>query len=149
MSDGELSTSTMLQRIFKTTSIGRFIKRYDKQMENAPFHIYISRLCENRNIVPERVIRKSGIERTYGHQLFNGRRKPSRDKVLQLAFGLGMNYNEVQELLKVARKSALYPRVKRDAVIIYALKRRLSFEDVQTTLFELSLPLLGKEDRNE
>jgi hypothetical protein len=118
-------------------------------MEYIPFGARITDLCVSKNVKPGRVINKSGIERTYGHQLFNGRRKPSRDKVLQLAFGFEMNYGEAQELLKAARKSALYPRVKRDAVIIYALNRGLGVYDVQATLRDLNLPLLGKEDRYE
>ena len=31
-------------------------------------------------LVPERVIRAASIDRTYGHQIFNGTRRPSRDK---------------------------------------------------------------------
>ncbi len=145
----EISTSKLLQRLFKTSNISSFIKRHDKQMDPVLFHCYISDLCASRKVIAEHVIARSGIERTYGHQLFNGRRKPSRDKVLQLAFGFKLSYDETQELLKVARKSFLYPRVKRDAIIIYALKQGHTISDVQITLYDLGLPLLGKEERNE
>ena len=149
MPDKKISTSNLLQRLFKTTNIKSFIKRYDKQIAYMPFNAYLANLCEMRDTVPERVIKKSGIERTYGHQLFSGRRKPSRDKVIQLAFGFDMDYDEIQEFLKTARKSLLYPKIKRDAVIIYALKRKLSIDSVQATLLELELPVLGREDRYE
>ena len=59
-----------------------------------------------------------------------------------------MDYDETQDLLKIARKSPLYPKVKRDAVIIFALTRGLGIMDIQATLDELFLPLLGKEERN-
>ena len=147
MTPEKISTSTLLHRLFKTASIERFIRHFDKQMEYVPFDAYITDLCERMNIKPQHIIIKAGIERTYGHQLFSGRRKPSRDKVIQLAFGFVMNYNEAQELLKAARKSPLHPKVKRDAVIIYALNRKLDVNDVQTTLHELCLPVLGTEDR--
>lgn len=149
MRDENISTSELLQRLFKTSSISRFIRHYDKQMTNAPFNEYLTSLCLIKGVVAEHVINKSRIERTYGHQLFNGRRKPSRDKVIQLAFGFGMNFDETQTLLKTARKSALYPKLKRDAVIIYALKHGLNIDDVQETLHDLDLPLLGKEERYE
>ncbi len=149
MQDDKITTSTLLQKLFKTSSITRFIKHYDEQMKPTYFSEYLSILCKNRKTISEHVIIKSGIERTYGHQIFNGRRKPSRDKVIQLAFGFGMNYDEAQELLKVARKSPLYPKIKRDAVVIYALKHKLTIGDVQATLCDLTLPLLGKEERYE
>lgn len=148
MPDDKISTSTLLQRLFKTRHIGAFIKRYNAQMQPLPFHQYINLLCESKGVLPAHVIAKSGVERTFGHQLFNGTRNPSRDKVLQLAFGFEMDYQEVKELLNAARKRALHPRIQRDAVLIYALENKHSLDDTQATLSDLSLPLLG-EDRYE
>jgi transcriptional regulator with XRE-family HTH domain len=96
---------------------------------------------------PNQAIKKSGVERTYGHQFFRGRRTPSRDKVIMLAFGFGLDYDETQEFLKAARKSPLHPKIMRDVVIIHALKNNNCIEDVLATLHELELPLLGKEER--
>jgi hypothetical protein len=149
MADEKTTTNTLLQRLFKTASITRFIGRYGEQMKRAPFKVYINQLCVDRDTVPERIIRTSGIERTYGHQIFNGRKNPSRDKVIQLAFGFELGYDEAQELLRMARKSTLYPKIERDAVVIYALNKRLSVDDVQATLEELALPTLGKDDKYE
>jgi len=148
MPEKEIETGDLLNKVIKTASINRFIKRHGSSMEPVSFHKYVSDLCAQRYILPARVIEKSGIERTFGHQIFNGRRNPSRDKVIQIALGFGMDYKETQELLKVARKSALYPKIKRDAVMIYALENNLSFYDIQATLSELSLPLLGGEGDN-
>ena len=47
------------------------------------------------------------MPRNYAYQLFNGTRKPSRDKVIQLAFGFGLSVDDTQELLKVARQAPL------------------------------------------
>lgn len=149
MAKERIPTGTLLQRLFKTKSIKRFISTYDEEMKRVPFSAYINRLCNDRDAVPEQIIKKSGIDRTYGHQIFNGARNPSRDKVIQLAFGFEMDYGEAQELLKIARKSSLYARIERDAVLIYALNKKLAISDVQATLKDLGLPLLGKEDKYE
>jgi transcriptional regulator with XRE-family HTH domain len=146
MSEEKVPTNTLLQRLFKTTSIDRFIRRYDEDMSHFPsFKKYINDLCTDKGVTAESIIKKADIERTYGHQLFNGTRKPSRDKVLQLAFGFEAGYEETQKLLSVARKSALHPKVKRDAAIIFALEKGLDIIAVQSTLFELGIPILGKE----
>jgi len=147
MRSEQISTSSLLQRLFKTNHLGRFIRHYEKQLDSVTFSEYINQLCAYRGVAPAQIIKKSNIERTFGHQLFNGRRTPSRDKVIQLAFGFEMDYDETQALLKTACKSPLYPKVKRDAVVIYALKRGFGIMEVQATLDELSLPLLGKDER--
>ena len=146
MAGKKIPTSVLLQRLFKTSSISRFINNYSEKAGGvAEFNEYINNLCAQKDISPKEVIKKSDIERNYGHQLFKGIRKPSRDKVIQLAFGFELSYEETQKLLAVARKSALYAKIERDAVIIYALKHKYNIQDVQLTLYELSIPLLGDE----
>jgi hypothetical protein len=147
MAKEKITTSKLLSRLFKTVSLKSFINRYFGGQENISFSAHINELCRKNKTIPAAVISKSGIERTFGHQLFNGRRKPTRDKVIQLAFGFEMNFEETQELLKTAQQRTLYPKLKRDAVIIYALNRGFTVKDVQTTLAELSIPMLGREER--
>jgi len=145
MPNNRISTSTLLQRLFKTTSLERVINRFDDAELDVPlFHEYICNLCTEKGIVPEQIIKNADIERTFGHKFFNGTRNPSRDRVIQLAFGFCMDYDETQKLLIIAKRGALYAKVKRDAVIIYALKRGLDVFAVQATLYELSMPLLGE-----
>jgi len=140
----EAGTGEFLRRLRKTSDIITFIKTNSEEMEEISFHDYINGLCTEKDILPARVIERAGIERTFGHQLFNGRRNPSRDKVIQLALGFEMVYTEAQDLLQAARKNALYPKTKRDAVIIFALENKLSYTDVQTILHELALPLISE-----
>ena len=141
-----ITTSKLLQNLFKTASLDRFLRRLDDTDCNIPpFHEYINTVCTEKNVTQEHIIKKADIERTYGHQLFRGTRTPSRDKVIQLAFGFELGYEETQKLLSIARKSNLHPKVKRDAVIIYALERELTLDDVQATLFDLNIKLLGKD----
>ena len=147
MSKENNTTGTLLSKLFKTSNVGRFIKNHDKDMQDyLSFDKYLKQLCTEKNLKPGWVIKKSNLERTYGHQIFNGTRNPSRDKVIQLAFGFGLDYDETQELIKEARKNPLYAKIKRDAVIIYALKNEHSITALDNTLYELSLPLLGKEE---
>ena len=75
--------------------------------------------------------------------MFNGTRRPSRDKVIQLAFGFGLGVDETQRLLRAADKSLLYPRLKRDAVILYGLQKSLPILAVQENLVKYGLTMLG------
>jgi hypothetical protein len=103
----------------------------------------IRSLCEERGLVPEQVILRAEIDRTYGHQLFSGVRRPSRDKVIQLALGMELGVDETQKLLRSAGKSELYPRLKREAVILYCLRKGASVLDTQELLSRYGFSLLG------
>lgn len=104
----------------------------------------LQRLCFEKKVELAQVIRRSGIDRTYGYQLFNGRRLPSRDKLIQLGFGFPLVLSELQLLLRMAGKSQLYPKIKRDAAIIYGLNNNYTVTQMQELLEELKLPLLDK-----
>ena len=109
-----------------------------------PFPDYIIQMCLDREEPREHVIKRSGINRTYGHQLFNGTRKPSRDKVIQLAIGFGLNIEQTQQLLKSAQESPLTPRVKRDAAILYCIMHHFDFSETQKLLVGFDMAVLGR-----
>ena len=141
---GNTSTITLLKKLFNSPNLEVFMESNESEMYTLPFHTYISVVCEEKGEIPEHIIKRSAIDRTYGHQLFNGTRKPSRDKVLQLAIGLELNFNETQKLLQVARKSILYPKIKRDAAIIHCIRNKKEINETQAVLEALGLtPLSG------
>ena len=139
----KLATSSLMQRLSRTTRLDHFLKKYECEMQPLHFDEYIRGLCLARGEVQERVILRAGVDRTYGHQLFNGRRRPSRDKALQLAFGFGLDVEETQKLLRAAGKSELYPRLKRDAVLIWCLQEHKTVMETQELLSGYGLTLLG------
>jgi hypothetical protein len=141
----DLKTSVLLRRLLKTVNLEGFMKDNANVMRVTPFHIYICELSRKMELVPEQVIKRASIERTYGHQLFNGTRRPSRDKVIQLAFGFELDVDGTQQLLKVGQKSPLYPKIMRDAAIIYCLNNRKDIIETQSVLEALKLSLLGGE----
>ena len=143
-----IRTSALMRKLHKTKKIDSFLSEQEAQFEHETFRDCLKKHCAAKNTIPEHVISHAQIDRTYGHQLFNGTRKPSRDKVIQLAFGLGLDVEETQQLLRSASKSALYPRVRRDAVIIYALKEHWRMMDVQEALDRYQLTLLGEEGKD-
>ena len=140
-----LRTTTLMKRLFKAQDLPAFMEKNEVYMQAPSFAAYINRLCEEYGLVPERVIKQAQIERSYGHQLFNGTRTPSRDKALQLAFAFRLNVEQTQDLLRLAGKGALYPKLKRDAVIINCLSRGKNMFQVQEALAFFGLTLLGGE----
>ena len=139
----QVSTQELWGRLFKSSTVETWLESTGQTQHLPAFSEYVSALCSDRGEKPESVIKRSDLESSYGHRLFSGTRNPSRDTVLQLAFGLELDADGAQQLLKVARATALHPRVKRDAVIAYCLHHHKSLPQTQQLLLDNSLPLLG------
>ena len=87
--------------------------------------IYLNDLLAEHRMETKDAIRRLGLERTYGYQLFNGTRKPTRTLLIRLAILLGLGLEETNRLLKIGRKEILYPRIREDAAAIFAIEKRL------------------------
>lgn len=142
-----ISTDELLALLFKERNLEHFLRRNESAYLTISFSDYLNAWCRKHLEVPEQVIRRANLEKSYGHQLFSGKRNPSRDTVLQLAFAMGADLTQAQEMLRVARRSLLYPRIKRDTVIIYCLHNHISLVNTQIILQDLDLPLLGGRDK--
>ncbi len=138
-----INTNTLMKRLFKSPDLDSYLEGNEGQLEVPDFYELLKSFCEKKKMLPAHVIEQSQIERTYGHQLFNGTRRPSRDKVIQLSLALGLKVDETQQLLRAAGKSLLYPRLKRDAVILYGVQKGLPVLSVQENLMKYGLSLLG------
>ena len=92
------------------------------------------------------VVRDSGLEKAYVYQIFNGQKKPSRDKLIALAFGLKLNDEETQRMLKLGGCSELYARTERDSLILFNICHGKSIYETDKTLYEWGLDTLLPQD---
>lgn len=97
----------------------------------------LSRLLEERGWRAADAIRACYLERSYGYQMFNGTRPPTRNFLLRLALALELGEEEAQRLLRRAGRPELYPRSRADAAVLYGLTHRLSLEETDELLLSL------------
>ena len=77
-----------------------------------------------------------------GYQVLRGERIPGRDILLRTALALPLGLKETQRLLAVGGCGALYPKIRRDAAVIFALNQKMTLletEDLLASLPERSL----------
>ena len=101
-----------------------------------------------RSFRPKDVIRSCGIERSYFYHILNGIRCPSRNMMLRLCLCIGTDLNETNRLLRLADHPVLYAKVRRDALLIYAIERHLTMEQANQTLLEYQEDPLYREESN-
>ena len=137
----EITTGELWVRLFNAPAIDSYLKENDCELP--AFYDYINELCEARKEKPGTIIKRSNIEKSFGHRIFSGARNPSRDTVIMLAFGFEMTTDDAQQLLKIARHTQLHPKIKRDAVIAYSLFNHKNIDETQQLLYDNKLPVLG------
>lgn len=94
-------------------------------------------ILTEKKIEIKRAIDMLLLEPSYGYQIFNGRRKPTRVILLRFAVIFGLTLDETQQLLKMGQKQELYPKIRFDAAIIYGIEHRYSIEEVEDLLSEV------------
>ncbi len=103
----------------------------------------LAQLLESKGLKKAQVIKNAEIAEIYGYQIFSGVRVPERKKLLSLAVGMGLNIEEVQQLLKCAGYSQLYVKLPFDSVVLYGLCKNLSVVQINELLYEYGLETLG------
>lgn len=119
-------TKELLNRIREKKDV-EFLK--EKDFKCPQVHYYLSDLLQEREMSKIDFITKINLERGYGYQILNGNRRPSREILIRIAVLLKLNLEETQRLLKIGERQVLYPRVKKDAIAIYAIEKGLEIEE--------------------
>ena len=116
-------------------SLDGFLSENEGEFTERGLQELLGRLFDRRGISKAALAQESGMSEIYLHQIFAGRRSPSRGRLISLSFGLGATLEETQELLRRASLARLYARRRRDAIIIYGLTHGLGLFEVNDRLF--------------
>ncbi len=138
----EKNTDTLQQELMSTNNLDRFLTENGASFRDVPLQEAIQRIFDEKGMSKAQLAKQSGISEVYLHQLFSGRRFPSRSRLLCLCFGLGATVDEAQSLLQQARHAPLYSRDRRDAIIIFALSHHMTLFEVNDKLFTENLDTL-------
>lgn len=106
----------------------------DKEFRSPEIQYYLADLIRSHEMSNAQYIQKMNLERSYGYQLLNGRRKPSRELLIRTAILLRLDLEQTQRLLKIGGREVLYPRVKKDAIAVYAIEKGLEMWEYQELL---------------
>ena len=136
------NTDTLQQELMSTNNLDRFLTENDASFRDVPLQEAIQRIFDEKGMSKAQLAKQSGISEVYLHQLFSGRRFPSRSRLLCLCFGLGATVDEAQSLLQQARHAPLYSRDRRDAIIIFALSHHMTLFEANDKLFTENLDTL-------
>lgn len=130
----EKTTGDLSQELMAQPDLDTYIHDNIRVFDERSFAALLTELYEKK-LSKATLARRAGISEVYLHQVFSGRRNPSRDRLVCICVGLEATLEETQELLKHAGYAQLYPRIKRDAIISHGLFHRTPLGEINDKLF--------------
>lgn len=135
--ENTLSTDDLFLMISDLTDLEKSWDELTPHMKAPCFKDYLYELMVGRGLDAGWLVVKSMLSRSFAYQICSGERQPSRDIVIRIAIAIGATVDETQQLLRLAQRGTLYPRNPRDAVIIYALSRKLDLYGADEMLLQM------------
>lgn len=131
----EKPTSDLHNELMSEANIDTYIQENSSYFSSQSVTELLAALYEKKAISKAALARKAGMSEVYLHQVFSGRRNPSRDRLLCLCVGLEATLEETQRLLQQASYAQLYPKNKRDAIISHGIIHHTELNEINDKLF--------------
>ena len=131
-----LETTSKLFHKLRSRESGKAVLEQE-QTEPACAQV-LQNLLEQAGLSAPGWIAAADISKSYAYQILRGERIPGRDILLRTALVLRLSLKEVQRLLAVSGCGALYPKIRRDAAVIFALNQHMTLLETEDLLVSLS-----------
>lgn len=140
-------TDELLKELSNTSDINQYLSTNRDELIEQNVAKYINELLEKKeNLTKSKIIKSTSLSESYIYDIFRGEKSnPSRNKLLQIAFAMSLDLETTQKLLKIAKVGILYPRIKRDSIIIFALNKNLDFFECENLLEQAEVEGLSND----
>ena len=125
-----------MDELLKANNIGDYLKENSRYMVSDELSTYLNNIMSKKGLVKTDVIKKTEFSEVMGYQIFAGTRQPSRDSLICICVAMEMDLEETQTILKIAGFAALYPKTKRDSIIILGLNENKTVPEINETLYD-------------
>lgn len=98
----ESSTQDLSRELMSESNLDAYLSRNQPVFSDEDVANLLNRLYQRTDLSKAALARQAGMSEVYLHQVFSGRRKPSRDRLLCLCICMGASLEEIQQALKHA-----------------------------------------------
>ncbi|MBR0464842.1 MAG: helix-turn-helix transcriptional regulator [Clostridia bacterium] len=146
--DGRITTSQLLTRINSAKSFEEAIS-WHKTAQQPSFSALLYEMMDQKKLTAKELIALTEIDRSYFYHILSGEKHPGRNMVLRIALCMKLTATDCNRLLRLAGTSELYPRIRRDAIIIYALHNKCGMAACNELLLQQGEQPLYRENSND
>lgn len=133
-------TEELLDELMSAPSVGDYLEGH--RFSERALSEYLQQLLVERGLVQPTVVHEAQLNPTFGYQVFMGKRGAGRDTVLRIAFAMRLSLRETNRALQAAGSNELYPKNRRDAILIYCLQCGTTLMEANEALYEFGEDLL-------
>ena len=136
------NSADVWKNLEKAEFFGDLIVKTKDKMLKQTLSGYLKALSKQKKLKQAKVAGDSGQDPGYVSLIFSGKKIPSRDKLLAIAFGMRLNVKETQRALRLAGHVELHPTTERDLLILYAIRQGMNIFDTNDALYKYGFPTL-------
>lgn len=134
----DLRTDDIAKLLRESREFDQFLDISGEAINNPTLHTALSALAQSSGLTIAQIADAALLSHPYAYQVFSGKRNPGRDILICITRVMDLDLDRTQKLLRLANKGELYPRVRRDAAIIFGIHHRYSLTQMEDFLLSLS-----------
>jgi len=124
-------------------SIENFIETNESEFDDKNFYKLLNILIMESGKSKPKIAADSFISEPYMYNIVKGEKRPTRDTVIRLVFGMGLSLEIAERLLKLAGHSSFYVRHKRDSILKFAIESSLNLAEADELLGKYDYSIMG------
>lgn len=119
-------TNDLFEELDNNCKIDDYMNENESSFVYHTLNDFWDSMCDKSGMSKSNIINKSEFNYSFFYDVINGRKIPARDKIIRLALTMDLNLDDCQQALRLSDKALLYPRIKRDSIIIFAVNNSLT-----------------------
>ncbi len=117
-----------------TLSYSEYLRENEDCFLNNDLSQFWKTVIGSANMKKSDIINKADIGYTFFYDILKGKKHPSRDTLVRIFIAMRLDLDTCQEALRMYEWAALYPKIKRDSILIYCLTHNFSLQQSEELL---------------
>lgn len=135
--DFRRKTDELLEELkFKNTDIQEYIENNPDSFIEINLKEFWNDIINSSEMTKSDIINKSDFSYVYFYDVIAGKKIPTSDKIIRLVLAMHLSLQQCQTALRYCGKSQLYPRIKRDSLLIFAITHGYTVFQTQELLIK-------------
>ena len=123
-------------------SIYSYMEANAAEFDDKNFYSFLSTLIVNSGKPKTTIVADSCISEPYLYNLLRGEKRPTRNSVIKLAFGLELTLETTERFLMLAGYRSFYERHKRDSLLKYAFLNKMDISEADNLLVQYGFSVM-------
>lgn len=134
----EPSTNFIYEQLINSDDLEKslnLIDQIDAPINHMSFSDFFNNyIGQHPELKVSQIIKDSNISKSYAHEIINGDKPGSRDRIIALCYSANMNMDEVKQALLLSQNQPLYAKSKRDIVIMHGINHKETDETYSSVI---------------